>query len=613
MKNKIQELIECVMQQILNMFFSIITPTTGHPNFEKQLQSILNQSILPHIQVEHLIVIDGKEQHSHKVFPILDKVPIPSHLQSNLTRHIFELPFPTGIDHYNGHKVYASISQLVHGKYVILSDEDNWWSPDHLESFYLPIQHNSYDWLYCLRTICESSEPVCLDLCESLGHLSTVFYNPTNHLIDTNCYCIRKDIMIRYSPIWNHINTNTVDDPDRHFARKLLFDHPNFYCTKKHTLQYYVNNRPGSVKKELFFQGNQLIEQLYQIPNPWASSRQFLYIVHFDPDHTEQIIQRFYQRKYPDTTFQDWQLNLLDGLNPNDFILRNAYTQPIPSGSIVLFHLCHPQFLPGNLLKRKDLVKIIHTIESPNIRHQEQWKKEFLLEHFTIVSTYWKDMIGMRKNNMIYFPFLYRLHLQNPLERVYLEMKNVDTRKSTCIVLENRPYHQTYEINGITLQSQDYLRELYAKEIPNMYCYGRNWKKLHETMYTEVNSGEKDRMVDHKRTIDYYREHTFALIIENTNARGYVSEKIYDAFLSGAIPLYYGNIDIELTPIPENMYIDLRKYTPEKLRKRLVEMTVEEIEGYRQAIYEQREKVFESVSVDRYGRYLQSIFKKIKG
>jgi len=43
---------------------------------------------------------------------------------------------------------------------------------------------------------------------------------------------------------------------------------------------------------------------------------------------------------------------------------------------------------------------------------------------------------------------------------------------------------------------------------------------------------------------DFYRRYRFAMVFENTRLSGYVTEKIVNAFLGGAIPIYYGTEDV---------------------------------------------------------------------
>jgi len=65
----------------------------------------------------------------------------------------------------------------------------------------------------------------------------------------------------------------------------------------------------------------------------------------------------------------------------------------------------------------------------------------------------------------------------------------------------------------------------------------------------------------------------FNICFENCAFPGYVTEKIFDSFLSGSIPVYYGAPNI-LDFVPENTFIDYRKFgNPEALDKHLKGMT----------------------------------------
>ncbi|KAF9209259.1 Alpha 1,3 fucosyltransferase [Haplosporangium sp. Z 27] len=55
----------------------------------------------------------------------------------------------------------------------------------------------------------------------------------------------------------------------------------------------------------------------------------------------------------------------------------------------------------------------------------------------------------------------------------------------------------------------------------------------------------------------------FALAAENSNCRGYVTEKIYDALAIGAIPVYYGAPDIA-DFVPEGSYINAQDFESTK-------------------------------------------------
>lgn len=576
------------------MLVSIITPTTGFPKLSRLLSSINKQT---YTNIEHLIVVDGNNIHGSKVDKILEEVPVSNPIK----RHIFRLPYSTGNTGYLGHKIYAAISQIINGDYVIFLDEDNFLDEDHVETYVNLVNKGGYDWLYCLRKIVDKEgNYICNDDCESLGHLSKVFYTDDN-LIDTNCYFVKKSVVTNCSYIWNESAFNDFRNPDRKFAKHLMVNYPRFECTYKYSLNYMIDNRDTSVKSNLFISGNGLMTSYYGTL-PW--NRKKLFIIHFNPQQTSNIIKRIYEKEKPSIGHKQWMLNILDQMD--DHMILNGYSPYIPSNSIILVHVCHIADLPAKLLERTDVIKIIYTIESPNVRHQLQWSTDFLYKHFNIIITYWSDLIKNRGVNMVNFPFIYKLDTDNKYDLELLET-NRDTNRSTCIILQNRPFNQQYTINGITLNSQDYLREEYAKNIPNMYCYGDTWNKLSDNM-TCVKT--KDRFLDLERPIDFMRNHTFTLIIENCNADGYISEKIYDAFSVGSIPLYYGNTN-SIVDIPKDMYIDLTTIPTSQINQYMDSLTDEDIEKYRKNIYDRRIEIFNKVSVRSYNNLLKSMINEI--
>ena len=100
-----------------------------------------------------------------------------------------------------------------------------------------------------------------------------------------------------------------------------------------------------------------------------------------------------------------------------------------------------------------------------------------------------------------------------------------------------------------------------------------------------------------KARVDLIKNFTFVLILENTNAQGYVSEKIYDAFIAGCIPIYLGNNNDRVN-IPTDMYIDLHKFkTSRDLQAFLDSLSFEDIEAMRQVILDKRHQVLANVSI----------------
>ena len=71
-----------------------------------------------------------------------------------------------------------------------------------------------------------------------------------------------------------------------------------------------------------------------------------------------------------------------------------------------------------------------------------------------------------------------------------------------------------------------------AKFLDNLTVVGPGWSNF-------LGSGHKTKIIDNKKgrwddktVLEHLENYTFNLVLENCNATGYVSEKIYDAFMA---------------------------------------------------------------------------------
>ena len=80
---------------------------------------------------------------------------------------------------------------------------------------------------------------------------------------------------------------------------------------------------------------------------------------------------------------------------------------------------------------------------------------------------------------------------------------------------------------------------------------------------------------------DTLGNYTFAICFENSILKGWITEKIFDCFFAGTIPIYLGAPDIE-DYVPQNCFIDMRKFPDyASLHKYLKSLTPTEIDGFR--------------------------------
>ena len=89
--------------------------------------------------------------------------------------------------------------------------------------------------------------------------------------------------------------------------------------------------------------------------------------------------------------------------------------------------------------------------------------------------------------------------------------------------------------------------------------------------------------ITHKREV--LTRTRFAICYENVrDLPGYITEKIFDSFFSGCIPVYWGASNIE-DYVPSDCFIDRRKFTnTEEVYHFLIAMTENEFIGYQQRI-----------------------------
>ncbi|GBL40159.1 alpha-(1,4)-fucosyltransferase [Nitrospirota bacterium] len=149
--------------------------------------------------------------------------------------------------------------------------------------------------------------------------------------------------------------------------------------------------------------------------------------------------------------------------------------------------------------------------------------------------------------------------------------------------------HRIVVINGNHVPKK-VPKELYSKRIEAMATlaktgvvdlYGRGWDKWwsRASMWWPYWKHRSALMSIYKGTCESKYEvlgkYQFSLCFENMAMQGYVTEKIFDCFYAGAIPLYWGASDIQ-DLIPEDAYIDCRKFSSWGAMLRHVESVTED-------------------------------------
>ena len=229
----------------------VILPTTGAPEVRTAIESVLNQTY----PTKLYLVCDG-DQFKGKVKTIADEY------LGNLNFKVCYLPDNVGANGFYGHRVYAAFSHLVNEEYVLFLDQDCWFDKNHVSECVVKIKQKNLDWSYSLRKIMDKDgNYICNDDCESLGQW--LAWTKVNH-IDTNSYCIRRDVLIRLASVWHG-----GWGQDRVFLQAISTHFKKWECTKQYTVNYRLDGNQGSVTKEFFDEGNKKMMEQYEGKLPW--------------------------------------------------------------------------------------------------------------------------------------------------------------------------------------------------------------------------------------------------------------------------------------------------------------------------------------------------------
>lgn len=242
---------------------TIITPTIGRAGLTNTVESVKSQEFDG--EIRHLLVVDGPQY----IKPVVDlSLDI-----DNQKTYVHVTPENTGADGFYGHRIYAAYPHLVSTDYIMFLDEENTLETNHVSSMVVEIENKELHWAYSLRNIySQSGEFHIEDCCESLGQWPIYFTankpdSEKQYLIDTSCYCFRRNFIVQCSSVWHH-----GWGGDRRFFNIIKqYNGIKFGTTGLHTLNYMLDEKAeekyGSL--DFFIKGNQANLNFYEGKYPW--------------------------------------------------------------------------------------------------------------------------------------------------------------------------------------------------------------------------------------------------------------------------------------------------------------------------------------------------------
>lgn len=211
--------------------------------------------------------------------------------------------------------------------------------------------------------------------------------------------------------------------------------------------------------------------------------------------------------------------------------------------------------------------KLILFIWEPPAVQPEIWDPE-IQKNFSKIYTWNDDLVdGVR---------FFKFYLPSYSPRIFPLVAFEDRKFLTLIASRLSSRHP----NQIYSEREKLIRFFEERPDVEFDLYGRYWEKRKFRSW-------KGTIADKMSVLKNYR---FAIAYENSLESGYITEKLWDVFAAGVVPIYWGAPNIERY-VPADCFIDRRQFESDSaLLSFLESMTKEEWEGY----------------IDRAGAFLKS-------
>ena len=227
--------------------------------------------------------------------------------------------------------------------------------------------------------------------------------------------------------------------------------------------------------------------------------------------------------------------------------------------------------------------KYLFIFESALIR-PDNWdlKKH---KHFDKIFTWNDDFVDNKK----YFKFNFAQNIPNSIS------KDLEKKTKLCtLIAGNKKVNHPLELYSKRVEAIKWFEKNHPQ---NFEFYGIGWDQYtHSNKYvkyllnkTKLSALFKPDFKSYRGKIDSKKEvlenYRFAICYENArDIPGYITEKIFDCFFAGCVPIYWGADNIT-NFIPKECFIDKREFDSyEELYKYMSNMSEEEYLKYHQNI-----------------------------
>jgi alpha(1,3/1,4) fucosyltransferase len=196
-----------------------------------------------------------------------------------------------------------------------------------------------------------------------------------------------------------------------------------------------------------------------------------------------------------------------------------------------------PHFLKDADLNKFPKKKLIAFLWEPPVFQKSAYEDKFL-DKFKRIYTWDDDLVDNKKFFKFYYPVLAPM------------IKDLPAFEEKKLLVQMSSNKKSKHAKELYKERESVIRFFEEKQEGDFDFYGPAWEKKGYKNYRG--------MVDNK--IETVKNYRFSVCYENMrDVKGYVTEKIFDCFAAGNVPIYWGASNIT-DFIPKNCFIDRRDF-----------------------------------------------------
>lgn len=251
-------------------------------------------------------------------------------------------------------------------------------------------------------------------------------------------------------------------------------------------------------------------------------------------------------------------------------------------------HVIYEDINLNKLPDERDKDKSFLSINECNLIHPDNWNRDYS-SYFNKIFLWKTEIVDNKK-------YFYKAVIPNRIQ-INEKIEPFERKKLITLVNSNK---MVYAKNELYSERQRIINWYEKNDPDNFDFYGYGWEDIRyftgffgNVINTKLKFLSRRLIKDYacyKGTVgskrDVLSKYKFVVCYENGIINDYITEKIFDCFCAGSVPIYYGASNIHEF-IPEDTFVDYRNFSNySELDKYLKSMTKNEYIGYLDRISE---------------------------